>query len=307
MISLRRHVLTLVAVFLALAVGVVLGATSASTGLRDALVDSKDTTAGELDRKTADLESARGDVRRLEGMADTLSPAVLPGLLDRRPVLLVVAPGASADDVAAVTDGIREAGGQDAGTLTLTDKVLDPAADGEVQSLVANFPIGQAPAADAEVGTQLGTALGRAAELRPDDAKPHIDDHARDTVLTTLSDSGFVRYDKGTLRPGQLTLLVTSPEAGEEGATGSRIAAVARALDAEGAGTVVASQLGAGARGDAVSTLRAGESGGVSTVDDVATRQGHLAAVLALAEQLRHGEGAYGMRPDATAALPAPR
>ena len=49
MISLRRHVLTLVAVFLALAVGVVLGSTSVATSIRDAVVEREETTAARLE------------------------------------------------------------------------------------------------------------------------------------------------------------------------------------------------------------------------------------------------------------------
>ncbi|WP_168169084.1 copper transporter, partial [Dietzia sp. HMSC21D01] len=97
----RRHVLTLVAVFLALAVGVVLGSTSVATSIRDAVVDREETTAARLEAAQDDLAAERRAVDRLDGLAADLTPAVLDGRLDGRPVLIVVAPGAAEEDVTA--------------------------------------------------------------------------------------------------------------------------------------------------------------------------------------------------------------
>lgn len=303
MISLRRHVLTLVAVFLALAMGVVLGSTSVATSIRDAVVDREETTATRLETAEDDLGRSRLAVDRLDAMAGSLVPSVLEGRLEDRPVLVIVAPGASEEDVSAVEDTLAAAGGISAGRVRLTDKAVDPAADAELQALVANLPIGEAPAADADLGTQLGTALGRAGLLRAEDAQPHLDDDERATVLTTLADAGVIDFEPGTLRPGQLVLVVTGP--GEQESTAVRVAALARTLDREGAGVVVGAELGAGGAHDAVSVLRSSGEQDVSTVDSVATDSGLLATGLALAEQLDRGQGHYGLRPDAAAAAPS--
>lgn len=302
MISLRRHVLTLVAVFLALAIGVVLGSTSVATSIRDAVVDREETTAARLEAAGDELARERLAVDRLDGMAGALGSEVLDGVLEDRPVLVVVAPGAHGEDVDAVVDTLRYAGAVDAGRITLESRAVDPAADAEIQSLVSNLPIGTAPAADADLGTQLGTAVGRAALLRTEDAEPHLPDEDRSTVLTTLADAELISFESGTIRPGQLVLLVTGP--GEDQSTAVRLAALARALDGEGAGAVVAAQLGESSGHDAVSSLRATGEEAVSTVDHVGGRAGRLATGLALAEQLDRGQGHYGLRPDAGAAVP---
>ena len=302
MISLRRHVLTLVAVFLALALGVVLGSTSVATSLRDAVIAREETTAARLETAEDELATERLAVDRLDGMADTLSDTVLDGSLEGRPVLVVVAPGASDEDVSAVTETLGAAGAVDAGRVTLTDKAVDPAADAELQALVANLPIGTAPAADADLGTQLGTALGRAGLLRTEDARPHLDDDDRSTVLTTLADAGVIEFEPGTLRPGQLALVITGP--GENESTAVRLASLARTLDGEGAGAVVAAELRSAGGHDAVTVLRSTGDDGVSTVDSVSSGAGRLATALALAQQLEREQGHYGLRPDATAAVP---
>ena len=136
MISLRRHVLTLVAVFLALAVGVVLGSTSVATSIRDAVVEREETTAARLEASQEDLAAERIAVDRLDSLAGDLTPVVVDGRLDGRPVLTIVAPGASDEDVSAAREVIDAAGGIDAGRVTLTDMAVDPEADAELQALV---------------------------------------------------------------------------------------------------------------------------------------------------------------------------
>lgn len=303
MISLRRHVLTLVAVFLALAIGVVLGSTSVASSIRDAVVDREETTAARLEAAEDDLARQRHALQQLDGMAGSLGAEVLDGALENRPVLVVVAPGAHGEDVDAVADTLRFAGAVDAGRITLTDRAVDPATDAEIQSLVSNLPIGDAPAADADLGTQLGTAVGRSALLRTEDAQPHLEDEDRATVLTTLADADVISFESGTIRPGQLVLVVTGPD--EDESTAVRLSALARALGSEGAGAVVAAQLGESAGHDAVTALRATGEEAVSTVDNVGSRAGRLATGLALAEQLDRGQGHYGLRADSDAAVPA--
>lgn len=304
MISLRRHVLTLVAVFLALAVGVVLGSTSVATSVRDAVVDREETTAARLEAAQDDLTRERLAVDRLDGMADALGPTALDGALEGRPVLVVVAPGAAEEDVVAARETIDEAGAVDAGRITLGDRAVDPAADAELQALVANLPIGTAPAADADLGTQLGTALGRAALLRSEDAEPHLSDDDRATVLTTLADADVISFESGTIRPGQLALVVTGP--GEQESTAVRVASLARTLDREGSGVVVSAELADRTGHGAVTVLRSTGGEDVSTLDHAATDAGHLATALALAEQLERGQGHYGLRSDADGAVPLP-
>lgn len=301
-ISLRRHVLTLVAVFLALAIGVVLGSTSVASSIRDAVVDREETTAARLESAEGELARQRQALDQMDGMAGALGAEVLEGALEDRPVLLVVAPGAHGEDVDAVADTLRYAGAVDAGRITLTDRAVDPAADSEVQSLVSNLPIGEAPAADADLGTQLGTAVGRAALLRTEDAEPHLADEDRATVLTTLADAEVISFESGTIRPGQLVLLVTGPD--EDESTAVRLTALSRALGGEGAGAVVAAQLGEPSGHDAVTALRATGEESISTIDNLGSRAGRLATGLALAEQLDRGQGHYGLRPDSDAAVP---
>lgn len=305
MISLRRHVLTLVAVFLALAIGVVLGSTTVTTSIRDALVDRQESTAAQLEQAIAERDTAQRQAERLDGMAAAVRPVVADKVLDKRPVLLLVAPGVTAETTASIRAAVTAAGATEAGVVTLTDKSLDTGSDTELQTLVENLPIGDPLPAEADPGTRLGTALGRAALLHRDDAAPQLDDDKRATVFTTLADAGFISYDKGTVRPGQLLLMVTGP--GRDDGAGERLASVARSMDAAGAGAVVAGGADSDGPATALGVLRAAEASGVSTVDDADSEAGALAVVLALSEQLAGGQGHYGFGDGASAAIPTPR
>src|SRR5699024_782318 len=101
----------------------------------------------------------------------------------------------------------------------------------------------------------------------------------------------------------QLVLLVTG--AGGDDSTPVRLSALARALGTEGAGAVVAAQVAGSGEQDTVTSLRATGEERVSTVDHLASRAGRLATALSLVEQLDRGQGHYGLRPDADAAVPA--
>ena len=108
MISLRRHVLTLVAVFLALAIGVVLGSTTVTTSIHDALVDRQESTAAQLEQALAERDTAERQAERLDGLAAAVRPVVTDKVLDKRPVLMLLTPGVDEDTAKAVRTAVTE-------------------------------------------------------------------------------------------------------------------------------------------------------------------------------------------------------
>ena len=102
MISLRRHVLTLVAVFLALAIGVVLGSTSVATSIRDSLVERQESTEGQLETAQQELTQSRLEADRLDELAGELATGRGDG------VAVVVIPPATA--IASLAERAAEVG-----------------------------------------------------------------------------------------------------------------------------------------------------------------------------------------------------
>ena len=146
-------------------------------------------------------------------------------------------------------------------------------------------------------GAQAGDLLGIALLINRDAAAEPVDDAARDTVLASLRDTGFLTYRASRrserCRRGHRGAL--AQDAGNQGATVARFAA---GLAPHGAGTVLAGRAGSAAGVSAVALVRAepNMSALVSTVDDVDAESGRITTVLALQSMIGGGPpGQYGV------------
>lgn len=307
MISLRSHAISLAAVFLALAVGVLLGSGLLSNTLLSGLRDDKAALQNQINGLT-DEKNALNQKLVAAGEFDAqMSSRILGGTLKDKTVVVFRTPDASDDDVDGLTRFVAAGGGTVSGTIALTQQFVDANAAEKLMSVV-NSPI--VPAGRAlstklvDQGSQAGDLLGIALLRGRDSAVPPVDDVQRDTVLATLRDTGFVSYGGERIGPADAALIVTGgglgDGAGNQGATVARFAA---GLAPHGFGTVVAGRDGSSSGTAAVAVTRsdAGLSGAVSTVDDIDSQSGRLTAVLALHDLVGGGKpGQYGTGRGAT-------
>jgi hypothetical protein len=306
-ISLRSHAISLAAVFLALAVGVLLGSGLLSNTLLSGLRDDKAALQNQINGLT-DEKNALNQKLVAAGEFDAqMSPRILGGTLAGKTVVVFRTPDAADDDVDGLTRFVAAGGGTVSGTIALTQQFVDANAAEKLMSVV-NSPI--VPAGRAlstklvDQGSQAGDLLGIALLRGRDPAVPPVDDAQRDTVLATLRDTGFVSYGGERIGPADAALIVTGgglgDGAGNQGATVARFAA---GLAPHGFGTVVAGRDGSASGTAAVAVTRsdAGLSGAVSTVDDVDSQSGRVTAVLALHELVSGGRpGQFGTGRGAT-------
>jgi hypothetical protein len=306
-ISPRSHVISLAAVFLALAVGVLLGSGLLSNTLLSGLRDDKAALQNQINGLT-DQKNALNEKLVAAGEFDAqMSPRILAGTLTGKTVVVFRTPDAADDDVDGLMRFVSAGGGTVSGTIALTQQFVDANAAEKLMSVV-NSPI--VPAGRAlstklvDQGSQAGDLLGIALLRGRDPAVPPVDDAQRDTVLATLRDTGFVSYGGERIGPADAALIVTGgglgDGAGNQGATVARFAA---GLAPHGFGTVVAGRDGSASGTAAVAVTRAdaGLSGVVSTVDDVDSQSGRLSLVLALHELVSGGRpGQYGTGRGAT-------
>ena len=103
MITLRHHLLTIVAVFLALAAGIVLGGGPLSD------VGPTVATSGQ-EQEAAPVED-RAQTDYTESVVSALGPATVAGRLAERSVALVTVPGADEQVVTALAEQVSAAGG----------------------------------------------------------------------------------------------------------------------------------------------------------------------------------------------------
>ena len=311
MIDFRYHLVSITAVFLALAVGIVVG-TAALGGPVQAGLDD------DLSRVTAEQRALEGDVAQLRGQvaagdafASAVGPRLVRGALEDERVLVVTTPQTPVDLVERLGPLLEQAGARPTGTLQLLPALSDPEQRALVEDLVAQVvPAGvELPGTGAveRATTELAAALTRTADgdgVEPEEAQ---------AVVSAFTEADLVAFTSPdeTLQPATLAVVLTGaaperlepPEQGQQ----SALVALAGALDARSAGAVLAGPAGSAGDRGTVRVLRTDEAAAreVSSVDNADRGTGLVTLVLALAEQRRGGAGQYGTGQGASTAPPS--
>ncbi|MBJ8348225.1 copper transporter [Antrihabitans sp. YC2-6] len=302
MISLRQHAISIAAIFLALAVGIVLGSQTIASGMLSGLRSDKD----DLQQQADDLQSENNQLNLQLGAADGFDAAtagrVVRGTLDRRTVVLVTTPDVDPGDVDGVARIIEAAGGTVTGKVALSPAFLDPASGDRLRTTLTNvIPAGiELRTGAVDQGSLGGDLLGSVLLLNPTTAQPQSTPEELALALDTLRGGNFVAYDE--VRPAQLAVVLTG-DSSDPNAGGAVVARFAGALDGRGAGTVLAGRSGSaeGSGPIAVARSDAGLSSTASTIDNIDRESGRITTALALEEQLAGNTGRYGTGPKATA------
>ena len=307
MIDFRYHVVSLVAVFLALAVGVLLGTTQLSGALSDDLrgqVRQLDTDRQQLQ---TELRMAQGRARSDDSVTAALAPRLVAGALRDAKVALVATPQAADSAVDDMRQVLEQAGARVTGRVQLTDDYADPrrAADAKAYVTGGSQPAGfQLPESE-DAGVLSGALLSYAllGSRKADPAPAETSE-----VLAGFASLRMLRVDSVQAAPADRAGGVTSgPVTGPDPA--ARLQALGdlvSALDGAGRGAVVAGTAAAAGKDGLVGAVRAdsGLASAVSTVDHADRPVGRVAAVFALAQQGAGRSGQYGTAAGAQAPFP---
>ena len=108
-ISFRYHIVTIVAVFLALAIGLLGGAAFVQPALQEQLQDQTDRLRNDLEDRTQQIGDLRDQLGALNGFADSVMPYLTSGTPSEDPVILVTQAGVE-EEVLAGPGGVGERG-----------------------------------------------------------------------------------------------------------------------------------------------------------------------------------------------------
>ena len=302
MINFRYHIVSLMAVFIALSVGIAVGVSlgpSVDQGLlQQAAQDRKQVTdlRAEIDRRNA-IDDYR------EAWEQRVGDVIIDGALNGVRVGIVSMPEAPNAVVQAVTTAVEAAGGTVVREVEVNPDAFDPARTADVADALA--PYGELDLnGSMSQGTLVGLALARSI------AAPQVED--RDQLAVAIGDAltsrGLVSISRGPTAQAQLVIIV-SAEATEPPPDAEQLAAHVDfdvALKAR-AGVVLAGPNSAGLEGTDVQAVRSDSAGenALSTVDVADLSSGVTSTILAGQEQLLGREGRhYGALAGADAPMP---
>ena len=308
MISLRQHAISLAAVFLALAVGVVLGSGLLSDTLLSGLRDEKRQLQNQINGLDEQKNALNEKLKSADDFDTAMAGRMVHDTISEKSVVIFRTPDASDAVVDSLKRLARDARGTVTGTVQLTQQFVDANASEKLLSVVNSsiLPAGsQLSTTSVDQGSQAGDLMGIVLQISKNPATPPVDDAARQTALSALRETGFVSYSDNQITAANTAIVVTGGALGDDaGNRGSTVARFAAALAPHGSGTVLAGAGGSSSGTAAVAVTRSDPAmaAAVSTVDDVDAESGRITTVLALHDLLGGGHsGHYGSGQGATA------
>jgi hypothetical protein len=306
-IDFRYHVISIVAIFLALATGIALGA-----GPLGGEFDKQLARQADKDRQDkVDLRNQLDQVNRVVefegGFAESVAPQITGDRLAGRTVAVFVLPGADDDTVDALSGRIEAAGGTITATVDVQDGLMDPSerttAEG-IATKVLNGVDDVPDTAGASSYQLVGYSIARG-YLATAEAGTPVDRFATE-IDGAYAGANYLSTDGGIAKRANLALVVAgppseSPKVGQ----GELLATLVQAMDSLSGGVVVAGPLPAADDDGYVAAIRDSDAAdSVSTVDVADRPSGQLVTVLALAQQAEGAVGQYGAADSADAVLP---
>ncbi|WP_395657849.1 copper transporter [Nocardioides sp.] len=288
MISYRHHIVSLVAVFLALAAGIALGGGPLSDLGRDDQPASASTTPD----RTVEQHASYGDE-----FATASAAALYAGGLKDQSVSIVTMPGADGATVNALGAQVEAAGGTVGGTYDVQRTLTDVSEKSLVDTLGSQLgtQLGSgAVSADASTYVRIGQLVGLAV------ARSELPSSDATSVRESLAGAELLTSPDGALRAPVVVLVLgrhTDP---------AILSGVVAGLAEKATGLVVAGTTASAAAAGDLGVLRGDAAADhAATVDGVETPLGQVTAVLAAIRSLTVQGGAFGAA-GADGAVPLP-
>jgi len=317
LIDFRYHLVSIVAVFLALAIGIVLGSTALQGSTIDGLRALSDSQRSQLSGVQSHLNAADQAKSADESFLQVASAKLLAGMLSGEKVVLVTEPGAPSS----VIDGIQKAAGESGaaitGTVALQPKFNDMSGTtksslSQLNGLASSYGIQLDPAVDAgtayeqDAAQVIAATVLQSSGLAAADAQTLLKGYAQGGYLDFTGTPAADPADRATL-----AIIVTAAAASTDGTNNPAdeilLAVAGQFASASGATVVAGPVMTASLSTSPISVLRnSGVSGQVSSVDNADTLTGQISTIWALADQLQGAKpNSYGVS-GANAVSPVP-
>jgi hypothetical protein len=304
MVNFRFHLVSLTAVFLALALGIAVGATVLDRSTVSVLEDQLNRVQKNVNESRSQSKELQADLARWNQFAEQAGDRLVKGRLAGVPVVVIAVEGIERAPIDATRQTLIAAGATLQGTLWLGTKLgLRDNDDVVALRQVLNTPSAQPADLRRIVAAQVAAGVTDTTSLPP---------------LAALVDRGFARVEAaGGAAIGAAGLVVDSARFvvvsdGKAAAPNPELAEpLVAELAARAPARVLAAEDGRDARGNDpavraqfLTPLRTDSGLKISSVDDLEQYAGRIAAVFALQAMGEGRIGHYGVGPRAARLLP---
>jgi Copper transport outer membrane protein, MctB len=309
-IDFRYHLVSIIAIFLALAIGIVIGTAALNGPVTSALQKGNASLSDELANAHAQNAALDQQLNGAGTFAQQAGPLLLAHLLDAQRAVLIEAPGSPSAVDSGVIAALHQAGATISGQVQLQDKFFDTSAT--TAAAMDGISQGIKPASLTLTGS---TAQQRAAQVLASalvtKAAPGPVDASSQAVLAGFAGPGFLTFSGQPAARATLAVVITpaDPLTGPNASlTNQSLTDVAAAVSSASLAAVMAGPQSSTQAGGAIAALRASDSANqISSVDDADLAFGQIVTVQVLAKQLdAHSPGSYGTGPGATQVAPSP-
>ncbi|HVJ99124.1 MAG TPA: copper transporter [Acidimicrobiia bacterium] len=307
MVNFRFHLVSLIAVFLALGLGILVGSSVVDRVIVDRLDDEIASVRSESAQRNAENGRLNDQLKKLDEFVRDSAQYSVAGRLAKQPVLLVADKSVDENAAKDVLATLRAAGATAPGILWIPDRWrLDSPQDVAALHDAADVT-GNAAAARTAAIEKLATRFA---------AKPTAATRRTD-VVAPLQDAKFLEWTEGSASalgafPASRSRVVILTGTDTQLASSETVVGLARALTGEGVPVVVGEIYdgngGSPERGRVLTPIRGDTTltKQVSTVDDAEMVQGRVALAIAMQQAVDDVIGHYGYGRGASAALPQP-
>jgi hypothetical protein len=301
-ISFRYHVVSLVAVFLALALGIVVGTTALNGPITTDLRNKVDTLNKQRASDVQQEQLLQRQVATANQFAGTYAASIVGGALTGDQIIMIGMPGASSAMKDGIAKEITAAGGTITGRIQLTSDYTDPKRAGDILNLANSVhPIGlNLPVTD-DPGLLGGALISYV--LSGEGQQSDISQ-----VLSALAAAQMLKVESSDVLPAKTVVVVSTGSLPAADLGGQTQLALVTELQLAGCHTLVSGDNASSTAGGLVALVRNSDENKstVSTVDNADTVVGQVSSVLALQQVASGKSGAYGTGNGVQSLFPAP-
>ncbi|MER5338342.1 copper transporter [Micromonospora sp. NPDC002717] len=305
MINFRYHVVSLTAVFLALAIGLVVGTAALNGPVADSLKENVNGLRKDNQLMRQQVQSMEKELELEEDFAAQMAELFLPGKLAGKRVVVVTLP-TGRDHTEGVVKMLKLGGAEMTGRIDLQDKFINPDNNNDLLELAvtAARPT-SAPTADlpgngngVETSSALlaSVLLGRATGATP------VTEADRRAVLAAYTNANYLTTEERVSASAEAVVVVSGQPYVDKDSAKKDESVLKVAEQFDRVGTIVVAGNGS-TGGNLVAAVRSDPVlvQSISTVDNANTVQGQLVTALAMVQQVTEKKaGQYGVGDNAT-------